>query len=291
MQFDCTSVVARSCNLVAPISVLFLAACGGSSSTTPTYNALNAGASATPAVVPLTGSAVRYETATDSLASQSVTGTVTRASEVLALNDGVTTFQSTGGPDGSGVYTGTAAGTSVQPIDAAYISGTYDYVLPYRHEDAASISLGVAGYGTEAAHVPNSGVASYQGEGMIITNDGLTVRQHRSGTTSVAVDFGAGTADVIMTGVTVPASAAAAVVDDVRITGAAVGATGFSGGTVAATLGGVDALPGITGGGDTVTASGHFYGYDASLSGPDEVAGTLLVDGNTGSLQATFVTD
>lgn len=273
----------------------FLAACGGSSSTPPRYSALAATA-ATPAAVPLSGSAIKFNKGTQALSSSSVSGTLTRADQSLALNNGTDTFTSTGGPDGSGAYTGTDAGAgaaTLAPIDTAYVSGSYDYVLPYRHEDAAQVSLGVAGYATTAGDMPTSGSATYQGEGMIVTNDRLPsgeTTQHRSANTSVTVNFGAGTADVVMAGVTAPAAGATAVVDQVNITGATVSGAGFSGGTVTATLGGANAL-GITGGNDAITSSGQFYGYDGANGRPDEVAGTLLVDGNTGSLQAIYIAD
>ncbi|MCV6593697.1 MAG: hypothetical protein OIF48_12135 [Silicimonas sp.] len=242
-----------------------------------------------------TGAAVTAN-GTNILSTEKTSGQEGQPSGRIRVATAAGTFASTGGPDGSGIYRG-ANGATAQRVQDNLISDTYAHAVPLvvtqNVGGTQSVSTGVLGPASSTALLQAAalgGSATYRGEAAIITDNALGTVRHRSGDTRVTADFAGGTVGVTMEGITVPANGVSATVDRVEITGATISGATFSGGTVTATLGGSDALATITGGGvGTNTTEGVFFGADGAGTQPAEVGGVALVEGNTGSLSATYV--
>lgn len=243
-----------------------------------------------------TGSVVTSD-GTTLLKQENVSGTLLRSTGQLTVKTAIGTFVSNGGPDAAGTYTA-SNGDTAQRFERNLIAKDYSYMLPlFVTQKVAGtnyVSSGVVGLPTtpEVMGIAAKGAtATYTGEAAIIAEHTVngTVR-HASSNTQIVADFAAGTVSATMDGITVP-SGKAATIDHMAINGAAISGGSFSGGTATATLGGANALPAITGGGETTDVSGNFFGSSHNGTRPDEVGGVVLIDGNTGSVSATFVGD
>lgn len=280
--------------MLTPVLVLTLSACSGSSSATPpVYHALS---STTGGDSTLAGTAGRVDPNTDAAGLQTTSGTVTHANGALSLTDDQFTFTDADGPDAD-MDVGYVNGTDrVTQISTALISQTYDFVQPYQqtytHGGKVYRSSGVFGVVTSAGDVPTSGTATYTGQGAVFVKDNLGIDQAERGSTSttVAANFGSGSVDVTMSGINGSAGGTQDF-DEITATGMTISGNSFTGGAIDVTNGGGSVLSNITGPGITTTGGGHFFGYDASASGPDEAAGTLVVDGLEGSVIAVFAAD
>lgn len=183
-------------------------------------------------------------------------------------------------------------------------SGTYDYVRPYniRYTTTAGTGgfTGFAGVITDLSDTPNAGNASYSGNVFIDKYDqggtnATTVRYTR-GTSTIDVDFSAGTANVdlhsflaVENGFGIPILPASAPFDQVKGTGMTINGAQFTGGYWATYKGGnwID----IVGTNPTSNSSSTFFGYDPTISAPDEVAGVFVINGDTAIVTGQYIAD
>ena len=84
-------------------------------------------------------------------------------------------------------------------------------------------------------------------------------------------------------------NAATAPIDTISVTGMNISGNGFSGGSATTSNGGSAVT--ITGANTTSNAQGTFFGYDAANSRPDEVAGNVLIQGDSGRVISSFIAD
>ena len=257
---------------------------GGGSAPAPTYQTFSSGAAASST---LSGAAL-LETAT-SRETRAVSGTYNHATNGLTLSDGTYTLVDSDGPNAAGNYTDGNAS------HRAFVNttGNYEYVRVYiQSYNSGGTPHDVTGYygiATRPGDVPTAGSATYTGNSFgVIANS--TVDQVFQGSSTVSADFGAGTVDVTMTGFTATDNATSApvapAVDTIAMTGMSVSGNSFSGGTLSTTTGG--APVDLTGTNTVTQAQGHFYGYDASISGPDEVGGLVYSEGDTGVIAGFY---
>jgi len=179
-------------------------------------------------------------------------------------------------------------GAEIQ-ADTTFSDGyEYAYAFQLRHRILGVVhtARAVGGIVTHADHIPTAGSATYTGKAKGTIYNGTVFQQFGSNATStVDVDFEAGSVDVEMTNF----EAAPDLVDTITITDMSLTGNTFSGGTVGATNGGV--LVEITGANTTTYAGGNLFGYDAALSGPDEVGGVFETDGDDGWMVGYFLAD
>ena len=227
-----------------------------------------------------------------------ITGSLTHNTGRLELNDGLYLFIDPDGPDASNVIR-TAANDNGNV--GQRISGTYQYVIPY--DLGYSIgrtsygNQGVAGIITASTDMPSAGIAHYTGEAymnMLPASLVGTGYNFESGTSNVDVDFAAGTANVALGSFAVsdgtnPVTAAAAPFDTVRGSGLAISGAQFSGGSWVTVKGGI--AVNVTGSSTTATSNGTFFGYDPTISAPDELGGVVYIHGDTAFITGVFIAD
>ena len=229
--------------------------------------------------------------ANSTIAVTTASGTITHDTGALNYNDGAYNLVD---PDGfSGNLATDGAGGTLSKTTGQY-AGTYQYVMPvtfsYTVSGVAYTTQGFAGISTEAAHVPVSGAATYNGEatGTIAATSGFY--ELAGGISAISVDFGAGTAGVTLNGFSATDAAGApatASLDTVQITGMTIAGNTFTGGTLATLLSGVPVD--ITGTNTTVNSQGMFFGWDSATDIPDEVGGVSVAVGDDGILLFSFV--
>ncbi len=154
-----------------------------------------------------------------------------------------------------------------------------------------SAVAGVGGVVTHPSHVPTSGNGTYVGVAMgAIGKDGRVI-ELTNGYSTVEVDFGAGTADVMLTGFTPEfdiGSKISSPLDTIAVNGMNISGNAFSGGTFITTKDGT--VVNITGANTDTFAGGNFYGIDNNGI-PDEVGGIILSTGDAGSVSGMFIAD
>lgn len=277
--------------LGATALVSTLSACGGSETTPPVYYELS---NAAGEVSTLAGTAGRVDPTTDIVTLQTTTGTVDHSSGALSITDDQVTFTDADGPDSNPTVGYQSGSDSLTAISSTLISETYDFVVPYQqaYTDNGNVyrSTGVLGVVTSSGDVPASGTATYTGQGAIFVKDGTAQASLGSTSSTVDADFGSGNVDVTLTGVTGDMSSIAAF-DTVSATGMAISGNSFTGGVIDVTSSGTSVAQDIAGSGYTTGAAGNFFGYDASAGGPDEAAGTIIIDGLEGNVIAVFAAD
>lgn len=204
------------------------------------------------------------------------------------------------------------------------VSGTYDYVTPvfFRSQISRPYSAtfmgntGFLGVATAPGDMPNSGTATFTGEAMGDVSrqtyepvyEGAATYTHKTyhdaalvGAASVRADFGAGTVDVAMTGLTATDRATGAPlttpIDTVNLTGMTIDGNTFNGGSIEVLKDGAS-VEAAFGKRRVHQAGGTFFGYDAATQGPDEVAGaaSTLWDSQTErftdhQLETRFIAD
>lgn len=220
-------------------------------------------------------------------------GSIEHNTGALNYNDGAYNLVD---PDGfsSGLASDGAGGT-LSEITGSY-AGVYQYVMPaifsYKISDVSYTTTGFAGITTEAAHVPVSGSAVYNGEatGNIAATAGFY--DLAGGISTISVDFGAGTAGVILNGFTATddsGTRATAPLDTVQITGMTIAGNTFTGGALVTLLNGTSVN--ISGANTTISSQGMFFGWDSAANIPDEVGGVSVVVGDVGILLFSFIAD
>ena len=209
-----------------------------------------------------------------------LTGSFNRATNAVGLNDGTYLFLDVNGFDATGnLSDGTNSGGR---IDSA---GTGKFTNAYDIGPVNTINLGTVGIETRGTDMPTGGVAHYTGEALGVVAPSVgpkSVMNH--GTSVIDVNFATARVDVTMgfSSTTSPANAIAGT--NMQIVG-----TSFSGGTWRTYKNG--ALVHVTGFGSTTSSIGDFYGYDPTISAPDEVAGVVLMQGSGASVYGMYLAD
>lgn len=251
----------------------------------------------------LAGVGLNLTTAGGSIVAANVvglTGALTHNTGGLEIDDGIYLLVDANGFDVNGVATdGVATAYRLDAGGTGLFTRTYDYVIPigldYVSGGFTTTTGGTIGIRTDVADVPVAGIGQYTGEAFTryVSKDGLTDFFLTNGISIVDVDFAAGSVDVTLglfttvNGVTGPTTASP--IDAVSGTGMSViGASFYGGRWVTYKDGGVVR---VTGTNTIVQAGGDFFGYDPSVSGPDEVAGVFLVDGDTATVYGIFLAD
>jgi len=249
----------------------------------------------------LGGSALRWPAGDTKPEAISLTGNRTGDTGRTALNDGTYLFVYVHGTSAAGAILD-GAGASGTVGDNRF-AGTYDYVRAYNIQYPSGASQdgldGFAGVITAASDMPSGGSATYTGEVAIDKfahgNTASTVHFDR-GVSTLSVDFAAGTADVDLgnfaartTGANVPISAATAPFDQITGTGMTISGAHFTGGNWVTLKGG--SVVNVVGANPTSGSNGTFFGYDASVSAPDEVAGVFVINGATAIITGRYIAD
>ena len=282
------------------IGPLFVGACTTVPTTTsaPSYEPLS-GSSAT-STSTLGGIAMRLNNTTGAVAFAEVSGSLTHNTGSITVNDGLYSLTDADGPDSNGTLTdGTVSLVEMTEATGAapLFSGNYDYVRPYQSNyTVAGVNYDVFGsYGivTSVADIPNAGNAVYNGEAGGNLQTGIGGFSINGGTSLVEVDFAAGTVDVTVTGFTAVDFASGLVItpsfDTVRLTGMGISGNWFGGGSFETLDGPV--VVNVVGPNFFGNSGGNFFGYDATISAPDEVGGGLLVGGDNATITIAFIAD
>lgn len=271
-----------------------LGACGDSS--TPAWTAPPAGYyqtldSTAAQSNDLGGVGIRSNDANGNLEVVEASGSLRHDTGALNYNDGTYNLID---PDGiGGGIASDGAGGTLSEATGLY-AGTYEYVMPvtfsYFASGVAYTTQGFAGLTTEAAHIPISGSATYNGEatGNVITTSGFY--DLASGVSAISVDFGAGTADVTLNGFTATdalGAATTAPLDTVLITGMSINGSTFTDGALVTLLS--SATVNLTGANTTISSEGMFFGWDSIANIPAELAGVSVAVGDDGIMLFSFI--
>lgn len=292
---------ASACTPTAPLtSTPTGLTAGGTSSHTPqNYEATSSTAGTTST---LGGSAILVRlagtTSAPAFGVVSTTGLMTHSlGGKIQLSDGTYLFVDSTGPDASGHVvddasagnTGLVAGTAVSPVTD--FSG-YTYVTPYALDYTIAsghyLSIGVAGMITNAADMPSAGSASYTGKAYAAYQGPSTSNEFGNGISTVNVDFASGSANVNLhnfANITVSSGgsilASAAPFDQIQGSGLVVSGAHITGGTWVTMHNGVPVH--VVGANETSVGNATFFGYDPSISAPDQVGGVVVIGGGAGA--------
>ena len=165
---------------------------------------------------------------------------------------------------------------------------TYDYVYAYRYtrNSETAFSDGVIGTATDATHMPQNGSAIYNGHTVVTVNDLSSPASATTAPTTVSVDFAQASVDVSVTGVNLAFNGST--INTIESDNMTIDGSAFSGGTVTINGNAMDTVLGTNAGSE---AQGQFFGYDATLAGPDEVGGVFLLGGTNGLVTGQFLAD
>ena len=233
------------------------------------------------------------------------TGSMTHDTGRLEIDDGTYLFVDADGADASGsIVSGTDVGSLYQ-LDKSASAHVYDYVTivgldSYGSGTNTYASYGVLGVVTNAADLPIAGSASYTGDAKISTRDfatGATISSISVGAadSTIDVDFAAGLVSVDISNFQKiyqngrTATGAAAAIDHLKGTGMVISGAHFTGGSWVTFKNGV--AVDLVGASATTTSDGTFFGYDSSISAPDEVGGVVLVQNGSTYLSGIYVGD
>jgi len=275
-------------------SMFVLSACSSATTppiaTAPSYQTFSAAISnstnATP--TPLGGTAIRSNGTTAALDITNTTGTIDHTTGEVSVVDGTYTLTDASGLDAANLLTDGSATLAV--TKSAISTSSYDYVVTVSEQYTSGVtsydSTGFLGVVAGAADIPSAGSATYTGASdATITTAGSTQRL-TGGTSTLEADFSAGSAQLTMTGFT---TSTPALLDTITATGMGISGNTLSGGTLETLLN--SAPVNLTGTNTVSGASANFFGYDATNSIPDEVAGVILLDGDSGIISGAFVAD
>lgn len=240
------------------------------------------------------------------VSSSPLTGSLTHDTGSVTMNDGTYLFVDNNGPDINGnLADGTGATALYRLGDIGVSFGTYDYVdLVGMYYTIAGVNygpIGVVGMITDSGDLPVAGSAAYMGEafanwGAVGGTSVADQIKFENGASTVNVNFAASTAGVTLNNFSNISDGAGAVVsvvntpfDEVQGTGMAISGAHFSGGAWVTLKGGV--VVNVVGAGVTTTSDGTFFGYDPSISAPDEVGGVAYIDGSTANVVGLYLAD
>ncbi len=168
--------------------------------------------------------------------------------------------------------------------------------------DESETMTGVLGLPTPLDVMPASGRASFEGGAvmsLILPDDGI---DFLDGTSTVDVDFDAGTVSATLGNFlnplsqlngnrfeTPPGGDAVIPIDGLVLTDAVISGSGFSGGVVTTT--GNQNLTQTIGGDKRIFSEGQFFGHDETANTPNEVGGLIYAEGNRGQIFGSFIAD
>jgi len=267
-----------------PLAALLLAVSACTS--VPRYETISSAGVATSA---LGGTAISEVGVAVHQRVSALTGAINRGTGEFRLSDGTYLFVDADGFDlGGWLGGGLGAGVRMDSAGTGAFINAYDYVIPLKYNytigGVTSTYTGTVGIETRGVDIPTSGTAQYVGEALADYRPSGGVLQTLShGTSVVDVDFGAGVVDVVM------GFSTTAPIDTISGMGMRIVGVSFFGGRWVTYKNG--AIVNMTGAGSTAISGGDFYGYDKSISGPDEVAGVVLIKGVSGVVSGMYVAD
>lgn len=266
-----------------------LSAC---SSVPPNYETVTSNAAVTST---LAGSAIVTNSVSDASSAgvAHITGSYNHRTGALRLESGTYVFVDGNGPGSGGCIADGGGATCITDFAISGVPHMFDYVDIYRITSSGEAQAGVMGIVTKAADMPSGGTATYTAPGTAmfqtanLSGTPSAAETYLSwGVSTVNADFAAGTATVDMSSFTdisdgngASYAAGAAPADEVRGTGLVISGAHLSGGTWQTLKGGVPVN--LLGTGAVATSDGNFFGYDPTLSAPDEVGGVVLIKGAT----------
>lgn len=209
--------------------------------------------------------------------------TVTDGTYILKDNDGF---------DNSGNLTDGQSNLSTQAMPNNYAYSTA-FDQSYSVDDVSYSSTGIVGISTTPSVMPTSGSVLYSGqsEALIVTaSQGFSLQ----GKSTVEANFsGIGSVDVRLNGFTATDMATgkttSAPIDEIAVTGMTITENRFSEGFIITRNDG--AIVSVTGANTSAVAEGMLFGYDSTISAPDEVGGMILIEGEDGIIVGSFLAD
>jgi hypothetical protein len=255
----------------------------------------------------LGGSALRWAAGATTPVTVALSGsytgtgtTIPNATGRVSINDGTYLFTYRQGVSASGsISSGAAYGT----LGDIRIPDTYAYVRAYKiHYPIGTAQGGFTGFAgvvTAQADMPSGGTASYTGVAAVdrfLHNSATPEIIFDRGTSAVNVNFQAGTASVDLNsfsprkaGSNAPVLAVNIPFDQITGTGLVISGRNFTGGNWVTYTGGVPVQ--VVGASQTASSNGTFFGYDSTISAPDEVAGVFIIDGSTHIITGRYIAD
>lgn len=245
----------------------------------------------------LGGVAILVNTSTQASQSVDLSGTFANKTGVLVLKNGTYEFRpDTSGVTGDTYVDGAKTGTlTVLNADSIRTDGTAHMVdMFYVHDGVSYNVLGIVGVPTVAADMPSTGKASFTGDvagSAVTTTQGVDIID---GTSKIDVNFGTtGTVDVTLDSFTFQDQATGAggagPFDKIVITGMTLDDAGFSNGAIMISKSG--STVNLTGANTTSASKGGFFGYDIDTGHPDAAGGILMLQGDDGFLNTTYLGD
>ncbi|MEE9454245.1 MAG: transferrin-binding protein-like solute binding protein [Paracoccaceae bacterium] len=278
-------------SIVPLAAILGISGCGAPGDSTPgngpppsSYETLDSTAAVTST---LGGTGLKGNLSNLDVELVSLTGTLAHDTGAMAVTDG--TYSLSGIVDASGNLTDGNAEIKFGSVPGTY-SYTQTYVLLYESGGGEYAVVGVDGIITHPAHVPSTGSGTYIGGAVGSINSGTTIIDLTNGTSTVGVDFGAGTVDVTLTGFTPVHDSGPVIpvpIDTISVTGMNISGNSFSGGTLSTLNGGTTVD--ITGANRVDLAEGRFFGYDTATLQPVEVGGVIMTAGDSGAVVGVFI--
>ncbi len=261
----------------------------------PTYETLTSRAASTSTLV---GHAVLINSTTNSVSRSVASGTLTHDTGRTVVSDGTYTLVDNNGFDANNTLDDGQGGRLVASGLKGQ-TGTYDYAVGYysvytaRGQDYSAI--GVGGIGTKSVDMPSAGSATYTGSSDVLIATGgnpVSIASLEHGTSTVTANFNSGTVDATLSNFTGYNSSGQQIntpLDTISVTDMTISGSGFSGGTVVTTKN--SAVVHVEGFNSSSFTGGDFYGYDGTISKPDEVGGMIYIEGNNGIIIGRYIAD
>lgn len=276
----------KKLGLLASCAIVIIAS--GEATGPGTYELYSSTAEATSV---LSGSALQASNSTGNLVILPVAGSLTHNTGNLTVDDGDYSLTDPDGPDAQNILTDGSSNLTYNDN----FSGTYSSVISYQQNYQVSGTgydvTGLIGIATKNADIPDSGSTTYTGEATAVVVTNSSGFDLESGTSEVAANFGTGTANVTLNGFTSYSQAtglvAPAPIDEIKITNMTINGNGFTNGT-ATTLNSGSVVD-IIGLNNNQTSIGNFFGLNEAGTGPAEVGGHVLMQGDSGIVTGTYL--
>lgn len=240
----------------------------------------------------LGGVSVRSSGANGELQLLTLSGSKNRNTRATTVSDGTYILVDGDGFDQSHKITDGEASLSLS-ANAPNFTSSRSFAQTYFINGITFDSVGVIGVVTGAGGMPTAGTATYRGQSELLafsTEAGISMK----GQSTIVANFGdAGRVNVTLNGFIatdlVTGARTTSPVDVVNVNDMVISGNSFSGGTITTIQG--NAVVSLTGANTTAAASGAFFGLNSTLTGPDEIGGVILVQGDDGALLGNFVAD
>lgn len=240
----------------------------------------------------LGGVAIRSNGSNGKLEIVTLSGTMDHDTRATFVSDGTYDLLDSNGFDGAAKLTDGQSSLSLRPFAPNYTASRI-FDQSYSANDVAFDSVGVLGVVTRPTDLPTNGSATYRGESevLIVTESAgfslkgqSTVVANFTEFGSVDVTMNSFAATNLMTG-----STTSAPIDTITVSNMVISSNRISGGTIATLQD--DTSVSLTGSNTTTASEGIFFGFDPAHSGPDEVGGMILVQGDDGIVIGNFTAD